>query len=319
MIWKFGFILLLVSGILSVGIAGPNHSMDQIDVCYHWLEGRQLQAKVDFAKSNNGAFYFHQKKPVYCWKSPLGAYSSWEDHGNELIRIKLKPGVKVVEQRRSESIDDMRGTPVVYSKENAWHEYLLAPDAIESWSIYQSDMITEMRAELAYYGLGVVTSNDIFYPSQYFNLGYLQSQIPRIIDSHSRYARDGKGDIFGTNLANHFKSKHKIPWHSMLQVNENGAFSVRSAPQTVEIVKASYGIDLKKSESLSNVTAKAQAFCHGKSICNYKVSPKFIGDPAPNQDKEFELVWKCSDDTKARPPVKIAAPADDKVIRMSCL
>ncbi|MBL7670883.1 MAG: hypothetical protein JNM39_10395 [Bdellovibrionaceae bacterium] len=319
MIKKFGFTMLLVSGIFSAGIAGPNHSMDQIDVCYHWLEGRQLQAKVDFAKSNNGAFYFHQRKPVYCWKSPLGAYSSWESHGNELLRIKLKPGIRVVEQPRSASIDDMRDTPVVYSREHAWHEYLLAPDAIESWSIYQSNMVTEMRAELAYYELGNVTSNDIFYPRQYFDLNYLRGQIPSIIESHSQNAQSGGGAIFGTNLADHFKSKYKLPWQSMLQVNGNGVYSVRSTPATVEILKASYGIDLNRSESLINVTAKAQAFCQGKTVCNYKVSPKFVGDPAPNQDKEFELVWKCSDAAKARPPVKIAAPADDNVIRISCL
>ncbi|MBK7962270.1 MAG: hypothetical protein IPK04_14465 [Bdellovibrionales bacterium] len=214
--------IFLLSGFASVGLAGQGHSMDQIDTCFHWLETNQLLAKIEYARKYDGAFYFHQRQPVYCWKSPLGAYSAWERHGNELLRIKLKPGIRVVERYRGKSIDDMIDTPVIYSKEREWHEYIITPEAIESWSIYHPNMVNEMKAELAYYGTFTKkpNPNDVFYPIEQYDFSFLTSVIPNIIEKHSQAAQEGRSEIFGKNQEDHFKTKFRLPWQNMFQVKQ---------------------------------------------------------------------------------------------------
>ncbi len=66
-------------------------------------------------------------------------------------------------------------------------------------------------------------------------------------------------------------------------------------PKTITIIEATFGGNITGVKP-GNVTKAASDFCNGKTECRYKVSPDFIGDPAPGQDKDFRISWKCSDE-----------------------
>jgi hypothetical protein len=298
---------------ICVASAGNDHTMAQIDTCYHWLTPAQLASKVDYAEKNNGALLFFGGSAVYCWRSPLGAYSSWEDHGSELIRIKLKSGIRVVNKERDPFISHMVATPIIYSNDTPWHEYTIAPGAVESWSMYEPNMVQEMRAELQYYRAGLATADDVFYPFRFYDLNYAVSALTPIIQDHAAQAKKAK--IYGPHPENHFKTSYILPWMKFLKRDKD--MSIVPLPE-IKIVEASYGLNLDK-KNKGNATTKAGAFCNKQQICQYKVSPKFIDDPSPKEDKSFEIAWVCSGKAGAIQRKKIDSPADDKVFELSCI
>jgi hypothetical protein len=318
--------IVILSLWMSVSFAGDEHEMAQIDTCYHWLEEDKLASKLNYAKDNRGQMEFYDGKPIYCWRSPLGAYSKWEDHGNVLIRIKLKPGIKVVNDVRKNTTDEMENAhePVIYSNDNRWHEYTLAPSSIESWSIYEPRMANEMIAELQFYQLGLVTANDVFYPFEQYDLNYAMTNLTPVIQQHRHKA--AQAHIFGAHPERHFTTQYKFPWMKLLKKDggvkilsaaEAGALKDDEVPVQIKIIEASYGLNLSK-KNKGNATAKAAEFCDTKNPCTYKVSPRFIEDPDSSKEKSFEISWRCTGKNKNIMHKKFDAPADDKVFQMSC-
>jgi hypothetical protein len=306
------WIIIAISLWVSAASAGNQHTMAQIDTCYHWLTPAQLQPKIDFAESNRGELYFYGGAPVYCWRSPLGAYSAWEAHGDVLIRIKFKPGTKITTAARSNYFREM-GSPVVYSNNNRWHEYTITPDAVESWSMYHPNMIMEMKAEMQFYKAGLATADDVFYPFTAFDLNYLNQQIPPIIAAHIEGSKKDFTRVYGKNVSEHFKTSYPLPWQKYLVRGE--MMKVVPLPE-IKIVEASYGANVDRN-SKGNATEKAGKFCDGNTSCTYKVHPRFIGDPAPNKEKDFEIAWTCSNKAGIQRK-KIDAPADGKVLELEC-
>lgn len=304
--------LLLLCSCLA--FAGPDdHEFIEIDTCYHWLQPHQLSSKIDYAKKNNGDLYFYGGSVTYCWRSPLGAQSSWEDHGDELVRIKFKPGTKLVNRSRVNSFQEIEdlGVSGIYSNDNAWHEYTIAPSAVESWSVYHPNTIVEMNAELNFYKAGEVRANDVFYPFHAYDQNWVSSTLSPIIKDQETKSKVSPM-IYGSKTQDHFKTKVPLRWHKYLNRTN---FTLKE-PEVLKIVSATYGLNLSASY-LDNVKDKAAAFCDGKMICSYKVATKFIGDPSPGQDKDFKIQWKCGTSKKIETKV-IPAPAENKIIELNC-
>lgn len=330
-------IMKVVLWIVSFWLALPalaGHTFKPIDVCYHWLEPRQLQAKIDFAEKNNGKFYFYDSSvPTYCWRTPFGSYSrNFEHHGDMLIRIKLRH-VPILHAPRT-NVERMK-EPIYYSNDNHWHEYTVTPAAIESWSIYHPGLIAELEAELEMYRQDLVTEDDVFYPAYSFKryrnaeAGYL----PGLIANMKANVRKAK--IYGENIENHFNTiypdsfpfrrfidpswlKRPTPWERPEPVDTIdgvGGVPFVEEPAKVQVIEASYGLNLG-AQNKGNATQKAADFCKGRRMCRYKISPRFLGfDPAPNDGKSFEITWKCGGRVQTQ---RFAAPADDTIFEMNC-
>jgi|GEM_PF-6811246 hypothetical protein len=300
--------------VLFAGVAQAAHTFEQIDTCYHWLEEDQLQYKLLYAAKNNGALEFYNDEAIYCWRSPLGAYSAWEEHGDTLIRIKFKKGTKVVHSPRNPNLASMiKIGAVIYSNDNKWHEYTITPQAVESWSIYHPNMIAEMKSELRYYMKGEVTDNDVFYPFSEFNAQYLNQNISAIIANYEARVQDKQTRVFGANQGDHFTTSMDLPWQKYLNKGKVYKFI---PPQKITVVEASYGLNLSK-DNLDNATVKAKAFCDNKTSCSYKVHPKFLDDPAPGKAKNFKILYRCGNDPKVN-ILKVDTPADGRVLDLNC-
>ncbi|MEN0060257.1 MAG: hypothetical protein AAGB31_15570, partial [Bdellovibrio sp.] len=67
-----------------------------------------------------------------------------------------------------------------------------------------------------------------------------------------------------------------------------------------------------------NATVAAANFLNGKTKETYKISSRFIGVMDTGEDREFEIQWVCSGDVKNKRTQKVSAPAENKVIPISC-
>jgi len=287
------------------------HTFKDIDTCYHWEEQWQLDAKVSFAKKNNGELYFHEDNVIYCWRTPLGAQSAWEDHGDVLIRIKLKDNKKIIHMQRQGTITKTKSYgDIIYSNDNAWQEYTITPAAVESWSVFHPGMIEELKADFQFHKDGKASDDDVFYAFQHYSLRWLKSMMPTIINYHEKNI--GKAEIFGENKENHFVTSFKLPWQEYVSF-EHGTLEYKE-PHLIKIISSSFGMNVDtsfKDNALSNTTK----YCDGKRECDYKVHSKFIGDPAPDQEKSFKVEWMCGDELHEE---EIIAPATNIVIKIKC-
>ncbi len=59
-------------------------------------------------------------------------------------------------------------------------------------------------------------------------------------------------------------------------------------------------------------------FCDGKTQCNYKISPKFIGDASNPSNKSFSMKWSCSRTPEKFNEIKEPHDATDKLVSISC-
>jgi hypothetical protein len=310
--------LLALVGLLLVltvdATAADAHKMQQIDTCYHWLDDSQMAYKLRHAEAHGGEFYYGGSRPMYCWRSPLGAYSSWEAHGDQLIRVKFKPGVTVAHRSRIEDYTSMSGVAaVIYSNDNQWHEYTVAPDAIESWSVYHPTLVAEMSSELLFYNAGLATANDVFYPFTSFNLAYLNSVIPPIIGAHTSLMKAGNTKIYGTHQERHFVTGYVLPWQKFLKAGSNKVIQL----PFIKVRRASFGLNLD-AQYLGNSTQQAGAFCDNKLKCTYKVNSRFLKlDIEPDKEKSFDIEWTCGANPKKFSHREVA-PAEGKIFEIEC-
>lgn len=307
------------------------HTFQEIDVCYHWLEPEQLQVKIDYADTHNGDLLFYGGSVVYCWRSPLGAYSSWEPHGDELIRIKLNPESvkKTRHMPRHESIEATLAADahIIYSNNFSWHEYTITPNAVESWSINQPQTIQEEWAELAYYKSGKVTDNDVFYPFNFFSFELLRESLSLVIQAHEEKSKTGPR-IYGSHQKSHFETRFTLPWHAYLKAPATPPAKVETPPshdfqqdkvdieKTIQVISASYGLNLSK-KNKGNVTDSAKKGCDGKTTCHYKIDAKFFDGVLKNviAYKDFHIDWKCG---KKKKKHTVKKPADGTTFVLNC-
>ena len=88
----------------------------------------------------------------------------------------------------------------------------------------------------------------------------------------------------------------------------------------IKITSATYGTGLPEIKE-GNVTEAAAKFCDGKNVCEYTVKTKFIGDPAPDKPKAFDIVWDCllaKDTIIINRRISIPADATGKSITLNC-
>jgi hypothetical protein len=93
-----------------------------------------------------------------------------------------------------------------------------------------------------------------------------------------------------------------------------------SVPKTIKIQSATYGGNIAGVKA-GNVTDKAVSFCDGKATCSYKVSSKFLGDPAAGKKKSFKLTYVCAPkqtDVDVKTISLSADEAEDKVTNLTC-
>jgi hypothetical protein len=255
---------------------------EDIDTCYHWLSEKNLNFKLEYAADHQGELFFHNGT-LFCWRSPLGAKTYYNDvYGDRLIRIKFKPNARLIQGIRSFTLDDL-ASDIVYSNEfKIFHEYIIKPSAVESWSVYHPRIAKEMLAELEFYKSGEVTDNDLHFGLLGLNTQWIEGVVEKI---RSLYETGQNSKIFGDNQAEHFVSRFKLPWQKFLK---DPGQPEASKPSLVKIFNASYG--------QSNVTQYVSKWCDGKKVCQYKVSAKFLGLPKSHRGRSFDVKWKCGED-----------------------
>jgi len=79
---------------------------------------------------------------------------------------------------------------------------------------------------------------------------------------------------------------------------------------TIGIVRATW--------SGRDVTGIAGEFCDGKIGCQYKVSRRFIGNPANESDRSFAIVWICSAQPNATQSIVLSHDAENQRIDITC-
>ncbi len=86
-------------------------------------------------------------------------------------------------------------------------------------------------------------------------------------------------------------------------------FKTYAQVSTIIITEAEWsGKDVKK---------QASDFCNTKDVCNYKISPRFIGNARSPSKKDFRLKWKCSG-SETEKSLYEPHDATDRVIEIKC-
>jgi len=281
--------LLLLGLILSASASTKEHLFRPIDTCYQWLEKWQLEAKIAHAKTHNGELLFIGKDPLYCWRSPVGAQSAWEDHGDEIIRIKLRPNAKFGNRSRTD-IEEMKknNIDVIYSNDSPWHEYTIAPNAVESWSTEMPQTASELRADYQFILGANVTDDDVFYPYEKLDRQWLKSNIGPLIGTLEFNHNQGRGQVFGQNIDHHFKTIHQRPWELSVgnlnafrnKVNEGNEKLKKIKP--LRINKVTGGFEGDKPETIKS--------CDGEKYCYYQVNRKFL-----KRWSSYKLTYYCGE------------------------
>ncbi len=84
----------------------------------------------------------------------------------------------------------------------------------------------------------------------------------------------------------------------------------------VVIDSATFGSNLKK-VAAGNATQAAASFCSSKTECDYKVSPRFLGNLMPGVPKSFHIEWSCSG-IPGYQENEVPAPSDGETFKISC-
>jgi hypothetical protein len=89
-----------------------------------------------------------------------------------------------------------------------------------------------------------------------------------------------------------------------------------SAAGDITVLTAWYGQSCGTAHG--NVTAHVQSRCNGRRSCNYPVEALTLGDPAPGCQKNFVVLYTCSDATTVRLS-QLTAEASGRLLELSCL
>ncbi len=89
-----------------------------------------------------------------------------------------------------------------------------------------------------------------------------------------------------------------------------------SAKSTIKVVTGTYGNNCGAKSG--NATAQVSRACDGQTLCEYKIDPSALEDPAPNCAKNFTAEWKCG---AAATIYAVSVPADavrGEPLRLAC-
>jgi hypothetical protein len=99
---------------------------------------------------------------------------------------------------------------------------------------------------------------------------------------------------------------------------EDFKVSLPKQPSLIRIASATFGGNIN-GVAKDNALKAAGDFCNTKTSCEYKVSTKYLGDPAAGKDKDFDITWTCTNETPMKPRQKHIAPKEqDTPFKISC-
>ena len=109
--------------------------------------------------------------------------------------------------------------------------------------------------------------------------------------------------------------KNTSKWGCGLVLVFCGSLCAQDKP-AIRVVSASYGLNATKA-ALGNVTKYVKSACDGKRSCEFKVKNivKEIADPAPEQWKDFDVVYRCGEKEKTG---HASGKTKDKTVLLSC-
>jgi hypothetical protein len=86
---------------------------------------------------------------------------------------------------------------------------------------------------------------------------------------------------------------------------------------TIKIISATYVTGPEELAGVvGNVTKQAASFADGNESLQYKISTYHLKLVNPKLPRKFSITYSCDD--QKRPPIDVPAPAEDKVISLSC-
>lgn len=85
---------------------------------------------------------------------------------------------------------------------------------------------------------------------------------------------------------------------------------------TIKVISGSYGSNCGAKPG--NVTAQVARSCDGQTLCEYKIDPAALDDPAPNCVKNFIAEWKCGTAETVYAVSMPAAAVRGEPLRLAC-
>lgn len=85
---------------------------------------------------------------------------------------------------------------------------------------------------------------------------------------------------------------------------------------TIKVVSGSYGNNCGVKPG--NVTVQVARSCDGQALCEYKIDPAALDDPAPNCVKNFIAEWKCGTAETVYAVSMPAAAVRGEPLRLAC-
>ena len=127
-----------------------------------------------------------------------------------------------------------------------------------------------------------------------------------------------------------------VPAHLSANTSGNGTVSLAMATQnsavtadkagasgkpenlksTIKVVTGSYGNNCGAKPG--NATAQVSRACDGQALCEYKIDPAALDDPAPNCAKNFMVEWKCGAGATVYAVSVPAGAARGEPLRLAC-
>ncbi len=292
---------------------------------YSWQSHKHLIS----AKNNSNGKELFNKPYIYLFRTPVGTVG----YGTAVLEIKVKPNIKWQFRRdryNCSGAKEEKNTIYVqfesdWSGRVDWSEYLICHhDAIESWSFGTSEIKEKMKMEYKFvkkqnkdpkkYDWFVSPKNQLFrcdecwlgyYPWDTAKAGWLDSGMTDRLNTIDSLIANNEGGIFASNeesVQDH--NTYERPTYFLpSQYNKNAKIN---STQTIF-----------KENITGEATAKAAAFCDNKNECNYKVSPKFINDPAKDLPKSFRISWTCDAKTDVK-EIFVKADATDEILKLTC-
>ena len=85
---------------------------------------------------------------------------------------------------------------------------------------------------------------------------------------------------------------------------------------TIKVISGSYGNNCGAKPG--NATAHVARICDGQALCEYKIDPAALEDPAPNCAKNFTAEWKCGAGATVYAVSVPAGAARGEPLRLAC-
>ncbi len=105
----------------------------------------------------------------------------------------------------------------------------------------------------------------------------------------------------------------------VIEADAEGSIYTLSCPsgESIRVKEATFGGNIQVPPK-DNVLAQAAAYCNGKESVEYMVSTRFLGDPAPGSDEDFEIIWTCASTGEKLHRIYEASPAEGKKLNLRC-